>query len=417
MTVITPPSQAMISPFMAGHCSPTPFTPEAIADTHLDLAPAGGSISRLRMAATLRHIDKAINLPPQGQVEVDLESVVTDYLETGTGIKGLPRLVPPALTRMERAKALLQECQAALAGPAANLLAVGGRTGVIVAMSVILRDIARHYAQEALASDPADSNKAWAAMGVFLVGPCLNILGLAREEWQGSANLRSRLGRTAMLGLSVGLGISMLLQGGFARQLGDVAGATFYSVIRDITSAFFLLPSNVEDFNLLSTTAAAGLFAGFGGLLEAGVLALRTVPGNLTPGLGFDVFGCAVNASAAAALAVFDDLVLGGLNYQPPADAPDQSFTVGVDPRLASADQLVAAATTGLSLRSSALNVINFAVAMALMAAAEEGGDQPQNHLLTTGVVALMLMVIYLPFVYGTLSSPRAASGTNTTRL
>ena len=282
----------------------------------------GGTLPCQQMAAMVRMFNNLGNEEAGGQTEIDMTHLTHVYLDSGQMPSGIALPTPSntAPTRIERAVALLESCQAALSGPADNLAAVGGRTGVIVAMSVALRETIAYYVQQALDSnDVSEANRAWATAGVFMVGPCLNLLGLVREEWQGSANLRSRLGRLSMLGLTLGTGIAVGLQGGLARMTTSTVSTTLYALMRDVMNTFFPLNSNVTEFNLLPTAAAAGLTGVFGGMLEWLAPYLpgsgQTGSGGAAQGLDYDLFGTLLHSLTTVCGAIQDDLTLLGLNF------------------------------------------------------------------------------------------------------
>ena len=376
---------------------------------NLDAQGTKGGLPARQMAVVVNALRAAAG-EPQGQAESDATDMATAYIDTGVLPQGFEAqdLHDAEPTRAARALALLESCHAALSGPAANLLAVGGRTGVIVAMSVALRETIAYYLEKALDSnDTSEANRAWMTACMFMVGPCLNLLGLLREEWQGSASLRSRLGRSCMLCLTLASGLGVALQGGLARMTTSTAAGALYVITRDLVQTFFPLNSNVDAVNLAPTAAAAAVYGVFGGMLEwlTSYLPYSSSTGanGAARGLDYDLFGTMLQGLLAALHAVQDDLTLLWLNARAASTQPGDALSIRASARWPQLADLVGAFTQQGALRMSALHAINFVLAGVLMAAADS--DEPhENHQaisISISVLVMLLIGIYLPVLCG----------------
>ena len=363
-----------------------------------------------RMAAVLRPVSADAAEVGAGQLELNHCQDAEDYLSHGgcpPTIVDMPSMAEA--TRVDRAIALLHACQESLRGPLSNLLTVTARTGLIVTMTVALRETIAYYVQQALDThNPDEATRLWATAGVFMVGPCLNLLGLLRDEYQGSANLNTRIGRLCMFGLTLGAGLAVALQGRLASKLSGVLSVAVYSVLRDVANTFFPLSNNVEAYQVLPNLGAAGAYGVVGGALEwlAPYLpSANTGASGAAAGLGYSVFATLFRSLPTVISAIQDDLTLPSVNL--PAGAP---LVLSVTPRWPSASEVATAFTTAVSLRMCAINVINFLVDWGLGVYAgsrDEGDTDDYSRLLGVALVILTYALIFLPFVHGTLRTPR----------
>lgn len=340
-----------------------------------------------------------------GQSEVAIQMQALEYIGEGgaTCIDGLPESDASPPSALGRAQQLVERCQQALSSPAANLLSVTARTGLIVTLSVALRETITYYVQQGLDNHAvSEANRSYATAGVVALGASLNLIGLAREHLNGSENLQTRLGRLGMLGLTLASGLAAGLQGGLGAMTASTVGTTVYSLVRDVANTFFPLQHNVSEFNALPTAAAAGFFGLFGGMLEYLAPYLPS-GGELGAGFSLDMLW---NSLSTALNAVQDDATLLALNYHAAPPLADSGFRVRTQLHLPSIDDVIAAVTTVAPLRMGAIHSINFAVAAVLSATSDGNEPHPQAHLIGTSMVAVMLAVIYGPFVAGTLSTP-----------
>lgn len=341
-----------------------------------------------------------------GQTVVDMQTQVLDYIEEGRplAIDGFPGPDASIPTQPSRAQWVMDRCMDALntiAGPAASALSIAARTGLVTAFSVAAGQAISYYLQQALEADEGGNSQptadnSYVTVGFVALAASWNLMGLVREHLNGTGNLQTCLGRVGMLGLTSASGIALHLQGNLGPLAGPTVHATMYSLIRDVANSFFPLNDNVDEINVVPTAAAAGIFGLVGGMIEY-------VAGYLPSGdFSLDVLW---KSLFTAFNAVQDDVTLLALNYHAAPPMADTGFKVRVQPSIASfADALTAVEKAGV--RAGAIQAINFVVASVLQMAADGDEPHPQSHLIAAAAVAVMLPIIYGPFVASTLKTP-----------
>ncbi|TKI08886.1 hypothetical protein [Martelella alba] len=131
---------------------------------------------------------------------------------------------------------------------AGNVLAVATRTGVIVALTTVLRQMVGFVLERHLQGlDGADAHhcRMISGIGSLLLGPALNLAGVLRDERTGTATTASRCSRMGVLLLS-----SLAILTAAVYQPQRILGATLasvgpqmacYTLARDILQTFFPL--------------------------------------------------------------------------------------------------------------------------------------------------------------------------------
>lgn len=345
------------------------------------------------------------------QMELDMLGAAQQHIEEGADftIQGQAVAGIPGSTPFERAQQLMHSCLDTLYGPAANTLNVVVRTGLIVTFTAAVRAVVAHYLNEGLKSNNvSDIHRSLATLGAITVGAGLNVMGLAREYLNHSDNLQTRMGRLGMLALTLGSGLAVGLQGGLASMTASTVSTTVYSLLRDMASCFFPLHSNVQTYTPAATAVSAGIYGVFTGMLEYLVPYLPGGGENRDSGQ-FEAFGELIGILPTVFAAAEDDLVLSALSYRaaPPEGDPGLSMRAGF--HWPSFDELFNAATTAAALRTGAIHTINLTLAAVIAGIADDDGPHVQSQLIGTSVIAVMIAVIYGPFVAGTMSSPHTS--------
>lgn len=137
----------------------------------------------------------------------------------------------------------------------------------IVGVTTVLRQLAgMALASQFILEDLSPETEKWIGASMMLLGPCLNILGGIRDEvGSETATGKSRLGRGAMLGLSLSVLVAALAvnRGDPAKQMAAFGLQTLvYTTLRDMAQLVLPQKDNTISLNA-SSTALAGL--GYGG--------------------------------------------------------------------------------------------------------------------------------------------------------
>jgi hypothetical protein len=120
-------------------------------------------------------------------------------------------------------------------GPALNLLNVGARTGLIVTLTTVLRQVVGFYVEQAIREgDSPQASQAWNVAAITMIGPALSLMGALRDEGAGTANLQTRLGRVCMASITMGALIAAHLTGASDSMLTSAINTTVYTVARDL---------------------------------------------------------------------------------------------------------------------------------------------------------------------------------------
>lgn len=161
------------------------------------------------------------------------------------------------LTAVERASALMDFVRRCLNNEfeedslrwMSNGFNVEIRTGLIVGITTLLRQLLGFYIERALQLGQA-SLSTRAALGVasMLVGPGLNLAGVVRDEWRGTATVSSRLSRSCILAASVAALVAASRTGDpmtlISRMSSIGPQMVFYTLARDLAQLFAPLESN-----------------------------------------------------------------------------------------------------------------------------------------------------------------------------
>lgn len=132
-----------------------------------------------------------------------------------------------------------------------NVVNVAIRTGLIVGITTILRQLVGFYIEKTLQLGQA-SLSTRAALGVasMLLGPVLNLAGFARDEWRGTATLQSRISRTCILGGSIAALAAASRTGDPLTLISPMSSfgpqMVSYTLARDLAQLFAPLESNAS---------------------------------------------------------------------------------------------------------------------------------------------------------------------------
>jgi hypothetical protein len=322
-------------------------------------------------------------------------------------------------TRESRARSVLDaglEMLKQAEGPGLNLLNVIARTGLIVALTTVLRQVVSYYVEQAIQEgDSPQASQAWAVAAITMIGPAMSLMGAIRDECAGTANLQTRLGRVCMASITMGSWITAHLTGASSSMLTSAIATNVYTTARDVINAFVPLQSNAGD----ATTSATAVTTVFYGLVQH-ALAVLGAPmplsgaGRYAAGLGYSLGADFIQGVLNAAGAVIDDFIFilcrswpllsptAGLDsaLSDPESLQRSVLEVRAGARLPSRAQLADALLNVNASRTSAFQAINLAVgAAAVELALSDYGETTQGHILNICLMG-MLMLIYFPFIW-----------------
>ncbi|MGH8385624.1 MAG: hypothetical protein ACRESJ_09020 [Pseudomonas sp.] len=315
-------------------------------------------------------------------------------------------------TVLEAGLELLEKAQ----GPARNFLNVTARTGLVVALTTVLRQLVGFYVEQAIREgNSSEASRSWAVVAVTMIGPALSLMGAIRDECAGTACLQSRLGRVCMASIMMGALIAAHVTGASSSMLSTVINTNVYTVARDLANAFFPLQDNA---GAPSTRATGVTTVAYGTvqflLAELGALMPLSGPGRSAAGLGYSLGADAIQGVLNAAGAVIDDFIFilcrswpllspsAGLDsvLYDPESLRQSVLEVRAGARLPSRAQLANAILDVNASRTSAFQALNFAVAVAAVELAmTDLGEDSQGRILNVCVMAV-LMLIYFPFIW-----------------
>jgi hypothetical protein len=323
-------------------------------------------------------------------------------------------------TRESRIQTMLEagmEWLEASKGPALNLLHVTGRTGLIVALSEMLRQAANYHIEQALAEgDTPEATRAWAVVAIALMGPALTLIGAIRNERDGTASPASRLGRACMASITLGALIAAHLSDSTRNMLPAVVGGAVYTLARGLANACFPLLDNSGGGNVSTTLVTTGAYgAAQYALAHIGDLAPLRGATRAAAGIGYSLGADAIQGLLNGFGMVVDDVIsilCKSCQLLAPSPGLDSVFS---DPE--SLQQTVLKVRAGVQrptrsqLADAALNIgamrlsAGHAIALVLGAVATllsdcEVEEGYQGHILN-GCLALMAMVIYFPLILG----------------
>ncbi|MGE8152696.1 hypothetical protein ACQKP5_15790 [Pseudomonas vancouverensis] len=322
-------------------------------------------------------------------------------------------------TRESRMRTLLEaglELLEKAKGPASNLLNVTARTGLIVTLTTVLRQLVAYYVEKAIREgDSSDASRAWAVAAITMIGPAMSLMGAIRDECAGTATLQTRLGRVCMASITMGAFIAAQLTGATSTLLSTVIGTNVYTLARDVANAFFPLHDNAGAATALPTAVTTAAYGTVQFALEH-LNALMPLSGagryaaELGYNLGADVIAGALNGLGAAV----DDAVfilcrswsllspsagLGPARTDPESLQRDV-LEVRAGARLPSRAQLANALFNVNASRTSAFQALNHSLgAAATLLALTDLDEGTQGHLVVVGL-AMVLMLIYFPFIW-----------------
>lgn len=298
-----------------------------------------------------------------------------------------------------------------------NLLNIVGRTGTIVVSAIVLRQIVAFHVERALREgDSPEATREWLAAALAMTGPALILFGAIRNELAGMANQASNLGRICMASITLGAFIMSHLCGASKTQVPVMTAATIYVLVRGLANAFFPLPDNAGPANTRATgltTAVYGMAQFI--LAEVGQMMPSSGAARSALGLGYDLFADMINGALSAVGIIVDDCTSIFFKSWPVISPPRALDSVFSDPeslqqealqvrvgfQIPSRSQLADAMFNVGALRLSASHAITMAVgAMVQWLEDSDVGDDKQS-LILNGCLAMMLMLIYFPLVFG----------------
>ncbi|PNB75878.1 hypothetical protein C1X64_03140 [Pseudomonas sp. GW456-E7] len=358
-------------------------------------------------------IDQGVS--PGGTVAADFE----------TRIRAL-NAVDIEQTRESRMRTVLEaglELLGSARGPGLNLLNVTARTGLVVALTTVLRQMVGFYVEKAIREgDSPEASQAWAVAAITMIGPATSLIGAIRDECAGTANLQTRLGRVCMASITMGALIAAHLTGASNSMLSTAINTTVYTFARDLCNAFFPLNDNAGAVNDRATGAATVAFGVVQYLLEQlAPLMPPSGPGRAAADLGWSLGADAIAGAVNAFGAVADDCVFilcrswsllspsVGLGSVDIGSLEQRVLEVRTEARLPTAQQLGNAMFNNGASRTSAF--MGLVLALGAGAAAlslTDLGENTQVQLLNI-CLGIMMMLIYYPFIWScSQSTPEA---------
>ncbi|AWY44493.1 hypothetical protein DKY63_28260 [Pseudomonas putida] len=370
------------------------------------------------------------NYPTAGETDRHVLGRANDFIEHGT----LPEesitedffaraaqlnAVDTEQSRESRMRTLLEaglELLEKARDPAINLLNVTARTGLVVTLTTVLRQLVSYYVEKAIREgDSSDATRAWAVAAITMIGPAVSLMGAIRDECSGTSTVQTRLGRVCMASITLGALLLSHLTGASKNMLTAVISTNVYTVARDVANAFFPLQDNAGAPSTLSTgvtTAAYGTvqFA----LEQLNALMPLSGAGRYAAELGYSLGADVIQGTLNAVGAITDDFIFilcrswsllspsTGLALTPPDPESLQRSVLEVraGARVPSREQLANALLNVNASRTSAFQALNHALGAAgVMLALSDLDEGTQGHLLVLGL-ATVLMLIYFPFIW-----------------
>lgn len=300
--------------------------------------------------------------------------------------------------------------------PACNLLNVTARTGLVVALTTVLRQLVGYYVEKAIREgDSPEASRAWEVAAITMIGPAMSLMGAIRDECAGTASLQSRLGRVCMASITMGALIAAHVTGASSTMLSSIINTNIYTVARDLGNAFFPLQDNAGAASAGATGVTTVAFGTVQYLLaELGALMPLSGPGRYAAELGYSLGADVIQGVLNATGAVIDDFIFilcrswpllspsAGLDsvLSDPESLQQSVLQVRAGARLPSGEQLASAFLNVNASRTSAFQALNLAVAAAAVELAlTDLGEGTQGHVVNVCVM-LMLMLIYFPFIW-----------------
>jgi hypothetical protein len=301
-------------------------------------------------------------------------------------------------------------------GPGLNLLNVAARTGLVVALTTVLRQIVGYYVERAIREgDSPEASRAWEVAAITMIGPALSLMGAIRDEHTGTANLQTRLGRVCMASITMGSLIAAHLTGASSSMLSTAVNTTVYTFARDLCNAFFPLNDNAGAVTAQATGVSMLAFGAVQYVLEhLAPLMPASGPGRAAADLGWSLGADAIAGAVNALGAVIDDVVFilcrswsllspsVGLEAASvdPESLRQHALEVRTEARVPTAQQLRNAMFNNAASRTSAFMGLVLALGAATVELSlTELGENTQVQLVNAAL-GMMMMLIYFPFIW-----------------
>ena len=376
-------------------------------------------------------------LEAQGETGRDLAAAVWRFIGDGTPLKGVQHGALAVVidgfnacdtqqTRESRMQSIVDaglELLESARGHGLNLLNVTARTGLVVALTTVLRQIVGYYVEQAIREgDSPEASRAWAVAAITMIGPALSLMGAIRDECAGTANLQTRLGRVCMASITMGALIAAHLTGASSSMLSTAVNTTVYTFARDLCNAFFPLNDNAGAVNDKATAVSMAAFGTVQYLLEQlAPLMPLSGPGRAAADLGWSLGADAIAGAVNALGAVADDFVfilcrswsllspsvgLGSVDIE---SLEQRVLEVRTEARVPTAQQLGNAMFNNAASRTSAFMGLVLALGAATVELSlTELGENTQVQLVNVAL-GMMMMLIYFPFIWScSQSAPEA---------
>ncbi|WP_223535028.1 hypothetical protein [Pseudomonas sp. GL-B-16] len=399
-----------------------------------------GSPRQIAAGVTLlrNKIDSELELllEAQGETGRDLAAAVWSFIGDGTPLKGAQHRTLAVVidgfnatdtqqtreSRMQSVVAAGMEFLESARGPGLNLLNVAARTGLVVTLTTVLRQLVGFYVEKAIREgDSPEASRAWEVAAITMIGPAMSLMGAIRDECAGTASLQSRLGRVCMASITMGALFAAHLNGASSNMLSGIINTNIYTVARDLANAFFPLQDNAGAASAGATGVTTVAFGTVQFLLaELGALMPLSGPGRYAAELGYSLGADVIQGALNATGAVIDDFIFilcrswpllspsAGLGsvLSDPESLQQSVLQVRAGARLPSREQLADALLNVSASRTSAFQAINLAVAAAAVELAfSDMGENAQGHVVNVCLMA-MLMLIYFPFIWSCSQRP-----------
>ena len=301
--------------------------------------------------------------------------------------------------------------------PACNLLNVTARTGLVVTLTTVLRQLVGFYVEKAIREgDSPEASQAWTVAAITMIGPAVSLMGAIRDERTETANLQTRLGRVCMASITMGSLIAAHLTGASSSMLSTAVNTTVYTFARDLCNAFF--PFKEENAGAVNDKATAVSMAAFGAVQYAlehlAPLMPASGPARAAADLGWSLGADAIAGAVNALGAVIDDVVFilcrswsllspsVGLEAASvdPESLRQHALEVRTEARVPTAQQLRNAMFNNAASRTSAFMGLVLALGAATVELSLTELDENTQVQLVNAALGMMMMLIYFPFIW-----------------
>ncbi|BBP64187.1 hypothetical protein PHLH5_17280 [Pseudomonas sp. Cab53] len=366
-----------------------------------------------------------------GQYDRDVTDQITQFVETGVTLHEpdshaifdlINERAEGCENREDRLKSVLEagmELLESAKGPGLNLLNVAGNTGVIIALTTLLREYVGYLVEHALgAGDTPEATRAWAAVALAMTGPALTLMGAIRREVSGEASWKSRLGSVCIASAALGGCVAAVLTGTASKLFPAMAGGVVYIMARALAQSFFPLKDNAGSANAASTAVTAAAYGAFQfALAELGKVMPLSGPARAVEAMDHDFGADAIKAGLNALGMVADVSTLiickswHVLSPQPGSDSvfsdPESLRQMALEVRAGvqwpTRTQLADAFVNVAGARLSYGHAVSLVVGAAGALLSEyDFGEDTQGHLLN-GCFAVMMMFLYFPLIFANL--------------